>query len=212
MLRTIKKGIRVLAVLALILATAGGAVFAQTGANRTADSAALVNEFPMALVYHGVTLFANQDYEGAINAWEQYLKRNEPGADTVRVQELIREAWIRQYPLSLVYDGYARYVSNDLAGAIDAWERYIDLAPAGEDTAAVRSMIVNVLVPEQDLAKLSVHVTWFVNHDLQEINDVLSSSAVFASAEGHPRRAERPRAAELRTAKQIHALKVAPNR
>jgi hypothetical protein len=132
-------------------------VSAQSGSS--VEDSAFFKEFPLALVYRGVALYAAKDYEGALNAWQGYLARAGNDADSAGVSELIRDAWVHAYPLSLVYDSHARHEAGDIVGAIASLERYIELAPAGEDTAAVRQVIVKVLIPEQEMAKISVGAT-----------------------------------------------------
>jgi tetratricopeptide (TPR) repeat protein len=128
---------------------------AQSGSS---EETTFFKEYPLALVYRGVALYAGKDYEGAIAAWQGYLAASNE-SDSAGVNELIREAWVHAYPLSLVYDSYARHEAGDIVGAIVSLERYIELASAGEDTAAVRQTIVKVLIPEQEMAKISVGVT-----------------------------------------------------
>jgi hypothetical protein len=179
MTRNLITSLRALALMAgLALAGTAGAVAQSTAT----DSAEFVREFPMALVYQGIGLYQAGNYEGAITAWEEYVSRMHEPADTVGLGDLIRDAWIRQYPLSLVYDGYARYVANDIAGAVGSLERYIELAPAGEDTVQVREMIGRLLVPDETLARVNEQVSWFIKHELPGIMDALDGTVGLASA------------------------------
>jgi hypothetical protein len=160
-----------------------GLTLSMTGAaaqSPSSDSAEFVRQYPMALVYQGIGLYEARDYEGAIKAWEEYVGRTENPADTTGLGDLIRDAWIRQYPLSLVYEGYGRYLANDVVGAVASWERYIELAPAGEDTVAVRQMIARILIPDEVMAHVGKQVSWFVEHEVPEIMNALNGTSNLA--------------------------------
>ncbi|MBI4499913.1 MAG: hypothetical protein HY700_02010 [Gemmatimonadetes bacterium] len=182
MLQTTKFGIRMVALIGA-LALAGGvgnalaqdatartlrAAFAQSAPAAEIDSATFIRTYPLALVYRGLAQFAAKDYQGAIESWQEYLARAGGDVDTASVNDLIREAWIREYPLSLVYEGIGRYVGKDVAGAVTAWSRYIELAPDG-DTTAVRSLINDALVPRADLASIEISVARFLKDELPQI-------------------------------------------
>jgi tetratricopeptide (TPR) repeat protein len=137
----------------LILGSGATSASAQNGSVHHEDTLAFITEFPMVLVYRGLALYDAEDFDGAINAWQRYLDLAGKGADSAGVTALIREAWIREYPMSLLYEGYALYAAKDIPGAVASWTRYIELAPEGEDTTAIRQMIVQARVPEEDVAK-----------------------------------------------------------
>ena len=131
-----------------------GGLTAQSRSDRAADSVTFVNEFPLALVYEGVARFTTGDFQGAIDVWEGYLARRERGADTMSVREMIHEAFVRQNPMALVYEGLSRHEAGDMTGAIGAWERFIELAPPGSDTVSVRELTRDVFVREYPMALL----------------------------------------------------------
>jgi hypothetical protein len=183
MLRTTKHTMRALALSGLLVLTSGVTkVSAQGGASAQPDSAAIVSEFPLALVYRGIALFVSNDYEGAINAFQGYLDRAEKDADTASVNAMLREAWIHQYPLSLVYEGYARYLTDDVPGAITSWQRYIELAST-PDTADVRLLIARVLVPADELAKVEISMRSYLDHEFRDITRALSVRTDLAVSE-----------------------------
>ena len=103
-----------------------------------------MKQFPVALVYEGIAQFNAKDYDSAVAAFDQYLKSGDTNADTASVKAMIHEAWIHEYPLALIYEGYGRYLQNDIAAAVTALNRYIELEPKG-DTTWVRGMIKEVL-------------------------------------------------------------------
>jgi hypothetical protein len=156
-MRTTGHTLRAFLVVALFLL--GCFVSRASAQNRPASQdSAFFGEFPLAWVYRGVALYTAKDYEGAIKAWQNYLPHAANGRDSTGVDELIRDAWMHAYPMSLVYDGYARYLDKDFAGAIAALELYIQLAPAGTDTVAIRQVIVQRLVPAQEMEKVSTEI------------------------------------------------------
>ncbi len=61
-------------------------------AGRGNEDDAFVREFPDALIYRGVNLYHDGDYRGASAAWKRYVAIAPSGADTVSVNEMIREA------------------------------------------------------------------------------------------------------------------------
>jgi hypothetical protein len=153
MRRTISHALRAMFVATLF--SLGGLVSrASAQAPSAGEDSTFFRTYPMAWVYRGVALYTAKDYERAISAWHTYLPRALNQADSAGADALIRDAWVHLYPMALYYDGYARYVNYDIGGAINSLEQYIELAPAGTDTASIRQVIVKVLIPEQDLAKL----------------------------------------------------------
>ena len=204
---TLSGMVRALAVTGLFLLSCLVSPAWGQGREQVLEDSAFFREFPLALVYRGVALYAAKDYEGAIAAWQGYLARAGNDSDSAGVNELIRDAWVHAYPLSLVYDSYARHEAGDIVGAIASLERYIEMAPPGEDTAAVRQMIVKVLIPEQEMAKISVDVSWFVDHELRQIVEDLNPPATFATSG-----MDRKRSAELRSLKRKQSFQPAAYR
>ncbi len=156
MLRTLQYTMRALVLAGLLVLTSGVArALAQSGMPAESDSAKFVAEFPLALVYQGIARFGADDYDGAIAAWQGYLDRAGKDADTASINLMMHEAWVREYPLALVYEGLARYHADDVAGAVASWERYIKVRLAqGPDAAEVKRLIEGVLVPEDEMALL----------------------------------------------------------
>ncbi len=111
---------------------------------RGSELDAFLREFPDALVYRGVMLFSQGDYQEAARAWEQYLEVAPPDADTVSVNAMIEEAFIREFPDALLYKGLSLFNGGEYQGAVDALERYLELAPPEADRASVRAMIEKV--------------------------------------------------------------------
>jgi len=120
-----------------------------TSVGAKVDSATFVKQFPVALVYEGIARFNLKDYDRAIAAFDQYLKTGDTNADTASVKAMIHEAWIHQFPLALIYEGYGRYLSKDVAGAVTAWNRYIELQPKG-DSVWVRDLIAGALESQKE--------------------------------------------------------------
>jgi hypothetical protein len=205
MLRMSKQTMRALALSGLLVLTSGWAkVSAQSGASVESDSAAVVAEFPLVLVYNGWMRFILGDYERAITVWQEYLDRREKDADTASVNAMMNEAWIRLHPLWLVYDGFYKQQANDIAGALASWERYIEIAGT-PDTADVRRLIARTLVPEDELAKLEISVRSYLDHEFREVTRALSVRTDLAVSEDELRRVRNSkavRASELRVVPQ----------
>lgn len=51
------------------------------------------------------------------------------------------EALIRELPDVLIYKGLYLYLTGDRLEAARVWERYLEVAPAGADTASVSNFI-----------------------------------------------------------------------
>lgn len=130
----------VLTVAAALVAVATPAA-AQKHAKQALDSAALVKRFPEALVYEGIGRARQNDYTGAIEVWERFVSTAENPADTAAVNPLIREAYLRAYPLARVYQGIAFYVAKDFGKAIASWESYLEYGAAERDRAEVGKLI-----------------------------------------------------------------------
>ena len=204
MLRTSKHTMRALALSGLLALTGGlTQVSAQTGASEQPDSAAIVSEFPLALVYRGIGLYEAKDYQAAIDAFQGYLDRAGKDADTASVNQLLREAWIHEYPLSLVYEGHAFYAVHDVARAINSWRRYIEIATT-PDTADVRKLIDQTLIPEDVMAKLEISVRSYMDHEFREITRALSVRTDLAVSEEELSRVRgsKARATEMRVVPQ----------
>lgn len=139
---------------------------AQNGGKKQAlDSAALVNQFPEALVYEGIARVWQKDYAGAIEAWEQYLAKAGNDADTSTIHKLIREAFVLAYPEALLYEGVALVKGGDTLGAIRAWERLQDLAPDGTDTSVVRQLTEGVFFQAYPMARLYQGIAYYLGND-----------------------------------------------
>ena len=149
-----------------LIALMGGATpaLAQKGGRQRLDSIAFVREFPLAFVYEGVARFRTQDFQGAINRWEEYLRHAGKDADTASINWMIHEAVIQAYPEALVYEGLARINGGDHDGAIRAWERFQELAPAGSDTATVAQMTERVFFEAYPMARLYQGVQFYLAH------------------------------------------------
>jgi len=150
-----------------LIALAGGAspALAQKGGRQQMDSISFVRAFPLAFVYEGVARFRTQDYQGAINAWEEYLRHVGKEADTASLNWMIHEALIQAYPEALVYEGLARLNGGDPDGAIRAWERFQELAPAGSDTATVAMVKERVFFETYPMARLYQGVQFYLAHE-----------------------------------------------
>jgi len=129
------------------------------------DSTTFVHQFPEAYLYEGVARFWEKDYLGAARAWEQYLAKAGRHADTASVNLIIREALIQAYPETLLYEGVALLKAGDTLGAIRAWERLHELAPAGTDTAVVRQLTENVFFQAYPLARLYQGVAYYLANE-----------------------------------------------
>ena len=156
MLRTLQYTMRALVLSGLLVLTSGAAeALAQSSMPAESDSAKFVNEFPVALVYQGIARFGAEDYDGAIAAWQGYLDRVGKDADTASINSMMHEAWVREYPLALVYEGLARYNAGDVTSAVASWDRYIKIRLAqGPDASEVKRLIERSLAPEDEMALL----------------------------------------------------------
>ena len=86
---------------------------------------------------------------------------------------------VNEYPEALVYLGLNRLAAGDTLGALTAWARYIELAPDG-DTAAVRQLINDALVPQAVLDSVETSVTTFLKKEIPRIiRELYASNDVF---------------------------------
>ncbi|MBI4420204.1 MAG: tetratricopeptide repeat protein [Gemmatimonadetes bacterium] len=51
------------------------------------------------------------------------------------------EAFVQEFPDALIYKGVGLFRLGDYPGAVEAWERYLKVAPRGADTVSIREMI-----------------------------------------------------------------------
>lgn len=140
---------------------------AQHSGQNKLDSIAFVREFPLALVYEGIARFRSNDFQGAIDVWEEYLQRAGKGADTASVNWMVHEALIHAYPAALVYEGLALAKGGDPDGAIRAWERYQDLGIDGSDTASVRKMTEQLFFETYPLARFYQGVLFYLSYEYE---------------------------------------------
>jgi len=100
--------------------------------------------FPDALIHRGAALFQAGDFAGAQAAWEEYMERVPKSSDAAHVRLLIEEAFVRQYPAALAYQGIYLFHGAFIAEALEAWERYLELAEPDADAGALGRVIAEV--------------------------------------------------------------------
>ena len=159
---------RVLGSVAL-LAIAAGQAMAQSGSvDHDRSWKDFDHRFPDGkLVYDGIALLDRGDFSWAFGAWEQYSKAAPAGADTAALRAMIEEAVAREYPQVLWYQGVGLLAKKDTLGAVAAWEAFLDLARAEDDTVGVGAVLQEVRAGGFPRSLLFRAFTLFGAHDYQ---------------------------------------------